>query len=60
MKRKDLVMRTTLALAVLGSATIAQAHGGHGLHLPHLHGWDLLGLAAVAVAVAWFVVSRRR
>ncbi|EHR70258.1 hypothetical protein BurJ1DRAFT_1387 [Burkholderiales bacterium JOSHI_001] len=52
-------MRTILALAVLLAATTAQAHGGHGLNAPHLHGWDLLALG-VAVAAALVVVSRRR
>jgi hypothetical protein len=53
-------MRTTFALAGLCAAATVQGHEGHGQQLPHLHGWDLLGLAAVAVAVAWLVVSRRR
>jgi hypothetical protein len=59
MNEESLPMRTTFALAVLCAASTAQAHGGHGLSGPHLHGWDLLALAA-AIAAALFVVSRRR
>jgi hypothetical protein len=52
-------MRTTFALASLLAATVAQAHEGHGLDGPHLHGWDLLALAAAVAAVLYLVLRRR-
>ena len=51
--------RLTALIAVASAfATVAAAHEGHGAPLPHLHGTDWLGLAALAVAggaVLWFI-----
>lgn len=53
-------MRRTLFLcAAVATGTAAQAHEGHGLAMPHLHGHEWGGLLLVAVGLGLWWWSRR-
>jgi hypothetical protein len=51
-------MRTVLASLALAATSQAMAHEGHGERGFHWHGGDLLGLVAMAVAVALWLWQR--
>jgi hypothetical protein len=51
-------MRTLLALSSWAAAAAALAHEGHGEAPVHSHAFDVLGLAGVFAAVAWWLWQR--
>jgi hypothetical protein len=51
-------MRTLLALSSWAAAGAAVAHDGHGDTSLHSHAFDVLGLAGVIAAVAWWLWQR--
>ncbi len=48
---KGFEMRTLLASALLAAAAPAFAHAGHGEIAIHWHGGELIGIAAMVVAL---------
>jgi hypothetical protein len=56
---KEFEMRTLLASLAFATVTAAQAHDGHGEVDFHWHGGDLIGIAAMVVAVGVWLWRRK-
>jgi len=53
-------MNTLIGLIATLATSLALAHDGHGLPLPHWHATDTLGFVALGVVVAAALWASRR